>query len=84
MEKKYIKKARKPRNGKSHESLTIEYSFKYKGKISERKINEIEDKKQEIGRKYHKDLVTFAMENCQKGADIALKLAEVLHILKII
>lgn len=85
MQKRRHNTARKPkRNGKSHESLTIEYSFRYEGEISDEKIKEIEDKKQEISHKYGKDLVAFAIENCQKGADIALKLAEVLTKLKII
>lgn len=85
MQTRQFKKAKKPkRNGKSHESLTIEYRLRYEGEISERKIKEIENKKQEISHKYGKDIVAFAIENCQRGADIALKLAEVLLKLKII
>jgi hypothetical protein len=85
MRTKQLNKAKKPkRNGKRHESLTIEYSFRYEGEISEQKIKEIENKKQEISHKYGKDLVAFAIENCQRGADIALKLTEVLLKLKII
>lgn len=70
------------RNLKNSKSLTIEYHLKYEGDIADLKIKEIEDEKQNIKHKYGRDLVAFAIENCQKGADAALKLAEVLLKLK--
>lgn len=79
------KNARKQkRSAKNRKSLTIEYHLRYEGDIADLKIKEIEDEKQEIKYKYGKNLVAFAIENCQKGADAALKLAEVLLKLKII
>ena len=70
------------RNVKNRKSLTIEYHLRYEGDIADLKIKEIEDEKQKIKHNYGRDLVAFAIENCQKGADAALKLAEVLLKLK--
>jgi hypothetical protein len=76
------------RNHKNQGSLTIEYHFKYTSghdnEISEQRIKEIEDKKQEIDHKYGTDLVTFFKEHCEKGADVALKLADILQKFKLI
>ena len=76
------------RNGENQESITFELHLRYTSgtdcEISEQKIKEIEEKKQEIDHKYGKDLVTFFKDNCEKGADVTLKLVDILQKLRII